>query len=322
MEPALKEILAAFPGKRVIVVGDVMVDEFIWGNSRRISPEAPVPVVEVRQRTHLPGGAANTAVNVASLGGHVLLGGVVGADAASEKLRAALADRGVPADSLMVDPSRVTTSKTRVMAQGKHVVRVDEERPAPLAAELENQLLTWAAREMPTAHACLLADYAKGVVSTRLARELLDLARQAGKPSIVDPNGTNLMRYRGATVVKPNLQEARRFCRADDDALDLEQIGRQLTEAIPGSALLVTCGPEGMALFRAGVPTVTIASAARAVFDVTGAGDTVAGTLALALAAGASLELAAHLANRAAGIVVGKVGTAAVTREELLADLS
>ena len=323
MEQALRRILAAFSGKRVLVAGDVMLDEYIWGDAWRISPEAPVPVVEVRQRTVLPGGAANAAANVASLGGRTLLLGVIGADWRGEKLRETLAQRGVAADGLVIDSARVTTTKTRIMAHGKHVVRFDEEQKTELAIPLEDELLAWAAKQVPTVDACVLSDYSKGVVSSRFAERFLEMARQAAKPAIVDPKGADFCKFRGATLVKPNLAEARRSCRLDSDStVPLLEIGRILVERLEGSAVLITCGREGMSLFRGGQSPITIPSVARTVFDVTGAGDTVTGTLALALAAGATAEQAAYLANRAAGIVVGKVGTAAVTQEELLADLA
>jgi rfaE bifunctional protein kinase chain/domain len=318
MDQIPKDLLTAFAGKRVLVAGDVMLDEYVWGEVHRISPEAPVPVVEIRRRTHLPGGAANTAVNVAGLGGQPILAGLIGDDAQGRILREILHQRSVVTPGLLVDPERVTTTKTRIMAQGKHVVRLDEEQPISLSPEQEDRLLAWAAQQMPMAHACILSDYAKGVVSARFARSFLDLARQAGKPTVVDPKDAEVSKFRGATIVKPNVSEARQGCRPAGAALALAEVGRQLVETLQGSALLITCGAEGMSLFRAGLPPLSIPSVARAVFDVTGAGDTVAGALALALAAGATIEQAAYVANRAAGIVVGKVGTASVTLEELM----
>jgi rfaE bifunctional protein kinase chain/domain len=315
----LKEIVAAFPGKRVLVVGDLMLDEYIWGEVRRISPEAPVPVVTVRRRTHVPGGAGNTAINVASLGGRALLAGVIGDDAAGGRLGEVLRQKGVTTDGLLVDPLRITTTKTRVVAHQQQVVRVDDEHTAPLAPELEERLLEIIDERLPGVDACILSDYAKGAVSARLAQEIVSRARRAGKPLVVDPKGTDFAKYRGATVVKPNIQEARQVCpHLGNSEPGPEDISRHLLGLLDGSALLLTCGADGMSLFEAGAGPVHIPSMARDVFDVTGAGDTVAGTLALALAAGASLELAAHLANRAAGIVVAKVGTAQATAAELL----
>ncbi|HXG08811.1 MAG TPA: D-glycero-beta-D-manno-heptose-7-phosphate kinase [Gemmataceae bacterium] len=313
-------LLGAFPRKCVLIVGDVMLDEFLWGDVRRISPEAPVPVVEMRRRTYVPGGAGNAAANVVSLGGRALLAGVVGDDHQAILLSEALRQRGVAADGLLADAGRPTTTKTRIVAHNQQVVRVDCEQRTPLAAPLENRLLQWIETHLDRADVCVLSDYAKGVVSGRLAEQTIRLARQAGKPVVVDPKGADYAKYRGATVIKPNVAETELFLKAEiRDERSLEEAGARLAEQLEGGAVLITRGPQGMSLFRAGRPPLHIPSAARDVFDVTGAGDTVIGTLALALAAGGTLEQAAHLANRAAGIVVGKVGTATVTPEELLA---
>jgi D-beta-D-heptose 7-phosphate kinase/D-beta-D-heptose 1-phosphate adenosyltransferase len=310
--------LAAFPGKRILLVGDVILDEYIWGDVRRISPEAPVPVVEVRRRTYLPGGAANAAANVVGLGGDALLGGVIGRDPQAGQLSQALAQARIAADGLIVDPERLTTTKTRIIAHSQQVVRMDAEQRTPLPAATEDALLRWAERHLRNVDACILSDYAKGVVSTRLAQEFIRRARQAGKPIVVDPKGTDYARYRGATVIKPNIHEVERVLKQEihDDA-DLQEAGSRLTALLEGTAVLVTRGARGMSLFRPGVAPVHIATVAQNVFDVTGAGDTVVATLAIALGAGAPFEQAVLLANRAAGIVVGKIGTATVTLDEL-----
>jgi D-glycero-beta-D-manno-heptose-7-phosphate kinase len=319
VEERLQELVAAFPGRRVLVVGDVMLDEYLWGDVQRISPEAPVPVVAIRRRTSVPGGAANTAANVASLTGEALLAGVVGDDPPAGRLRAALQGLGLAVEGLIVDRQRSTTTKTRIIAHHQHVVRVDEEHSTPLPGEVEEQVLRWLEDQVAGAHACVLSDYGKGVVSRRLAEHVIGLVRQAGKPVVVDPKGTDYVKYRGATVVKPNLAEAVLVCHQQGgDASTLEGIRRHLLNLLEGSAVLLTRGAEGMSLFERGVAPVHIPSMAQQVYDVTGAGDTVAGTLALALAAGATLPEGATLANRAAGIVVAKVGTAQATCAELL----
>ena len=318
-DDTLLDILAKFPGKCVLIVGDVMLDEYIWGEVRRISPEAPVPVVEIHRRTYAPGGAANTATNVISLGGRALLVGVVGRDQQAGKLREALVRCGVDAGGLVVDDERPTTTKTRIVAHSQQVVRVDSEQQATLRVELENMLLQWTESRLPEAHACVLSDYDKGVVSPRLAERCIWLAREAGRPVIVDPKGTNYGKYRGATVVTPNVHEAERALNHEINGhSDLLEVGQRLLDILEGSALLITRGPQGMSLFLDGTEPMHIPAVARNVFDVTGAGDTVVSTLALALAAGATLQQAARLANLAASIVVGKVGTATVTRDELL----
>ncbi len=313
------DIVNQFASKRVLLIGDVMLDEYIWGSVRRISPEAPVPIVEYERRTCQPGGAANTAANVASLGGKVALAGAVGADPQGAQLLELLRSVGMNVDGLIVAQERWTTTKTRLLAHSQQVVRLDYEQPHPLSEKREDELLSWAEQQMSHTDACVVSDYAKGLVSPRIAERFINLARRHDKPVLVDPKGTNFVKYRGATLIKPNSHEVERVLNHElkDDA-DLAEAGRRLLELLPGSAVLITRGQHGMSLFRAGLPTVHIPSIARNVYDVTGAGDTVASVLALALAAGADLEMSARLANQAAGIVVGKVGTAQVTREELM----
>lgn len=312
------ETRRAWIGRTVIVLGDVMLDEFVWGEVNRLSPEAPVPVVEARRRTVRPGGAANAAANVASLGGRVLLGGVVGNDAPSERLRGALAECGVDDRGLVVDAQRVTATKTRVVAHGQQVVRVDAEDRAPVSPEIEKALLDWLATRIEQCDALVLSDYNKGVVTRRVAEGAIALAREVARPIVVDPKEVDVGKYRGATVVTPNLREARQIVQAPlEDEQDLCEAGKRLVDLLEGSAILITRGAAGMSLFLSGQEVVHIPADAQAVFDVTGAGDTVVGTLALGLAAGLSLVDAARLANRAAGIVVGKVGTATVSLDEL-----
>jgi D-beta-D-heptose 7-phosphate kinase/D-beta-D-heptose 1-phosphate adenosyltransferase len=317
-ERLTRDLLAGFARKRVLIVGDVMLDEYIWGEVRRISPEAPVPVVEIQRRTYVPGGAANTAANVVSLGGTALLGSVVGCDHQSENLQTALVQCGVDPGGLIVEDERPTTTKTRVVAHSQQVVRVDSEVCRPLSAQTENSLLDWVEEQLRNADACILSDYAKGVVTPRVAEGCLRMARQAGKPVVVDPKGSNYAKYRGATVVKPNIHEAERLAGEEiTDGPSLAAVGQRLSHLLDGAALLITRGAKGMSLFRNGSQPVHIPTVAHNVFDVTGAGDTVLGALAMGLAAGLSLEQAAQIANRAAGIVVGKIGTATVTLEEL-----
>jgi D-glycero-beta-D-manno-heptose-7-phosphate kinase len=321
-DQTLRQIVAAFPGRSVLIVGDVMLDEYVWGETRRISAEAPVPIVEVQRRTYLPGGAGNAAANVVSLQGRALLGGVVGADEPARRLREALQERAIDARGLVVDAARPTTTKTRVIIQHQQVARMDHERRQPLSEALEEQLLGWVEQALPRADVCVISDYAKGVVSARVAQRFIGLARRAGKPVVVDPKGADYQKYRGAAVVKPNIHETERILKTEiETESDLLSAGHQLAVVLEGTAILITRGPKGISLFRAGEDVVHIPSVARTVYDVTGAGDTVVGTLALALAAGAGLDEAAQLANQAAGIVVGKVGTATVTIDEWLAEM-
>lgn len=314
----MRDIVDSFLNKRILVIGDVMVDEYVWGQVRRISPEAPVPVVEVVRRTFLPGGAANTAANVVSLGGQALLGGVTGEDSSAESLASVLGRYGVSSEGLIIDSSRPTTTKTRIMAHHQQVARMDLEQRLALPVQLEELLLSWARRQLPDVDACILADYDKGVISPRLASKVIAAAREMEKPVIVDPKGIDYAKYSGATIVTPNVHEAlKAIGREAADEVPIPQLARQIMQIATVDALLITRGAEGMSLFRPDVAALHIPAVARNVFDVTGAGDTVVSTLALALATGASLDDAARLANQAAGIVVGKMGTSTVTREEL-----
>jgi D-beta-D-heptose 7-phosphate kinase/D-beta-D-heptose 1-phosphate adenosyltransferase len=320
---SLADLLDGFAGRAVLVLGDVMLDEYIEGDVRRISPEAPVPVVEVKRRRFVPGGAANTAANVAALGGRPVLVSVVGQDRAGAVLREELGRHGTDPAGLCVDASRATTTKSRILAHSQQVVRFDVEERAPLTAADEGTLLAAVQRHLARAEACIISDYGKGVVTARVARECIRLARQAGRPVVVDPKGADYSKYRGATVVKPNLHEAERSAKVEiSGEPTLREAAVRLMELLGGSALLVTRGADGMSLFRPGAEPLHVPAVVRNVFDVTGAGDTVAGTLAMALAAQGHLEDAIHLANRAASIVVGKVGTATVTCDELRAELT
>jgi D-glycero-beta-D-manno-heptose-7-phosphate kinase len=314
--------LRSMTGMTVLTLGDVMLDEYVWGEVQRISPEAPVPVVQVQRRTHVPGGAANAAAGVAALGGRALLGGVVGADAHAERLREAVREKGLETDGLVVDPSRPTTTKTRVIAHSQQVVRTDAEDRSPLPRDVEATLLEWAAEHVPQVASVVLSDYAKGVVSPSLARRVIELGRTHGKPVVVDPKGTDYAKYSGATVMTPNAHDAGRAANVHVEAYeDLLEVARRLADVCDDTALLVTRGAAGMTLLTSDGP-VDIAAEAHEVYDVTGAGDTVVAVLAVALGAGMPLEEAVRLANAAAGLVVGKVGTATVTLEELEARLA
>ena len=312
------ELIDRLAAQRVLIVGDVMLDLNLWGQVRRISPEAPVPVVELERETAEPGGAANNAANAAAVGACAMLGGVVGDDSEGLRLRALLGARNVDAGGLVVETGRPTTTKTRVVAHNQQVVRVDREHTAAITPESEAALLRWVQGHLRGVGACIISDYAKGVVTAPLARGVIAAARAAGVPVVVDPKGTGYSRYRGAAVVTPNLHEAelaaRRTARGDAELAD---VAAQLSRELEGAALLVTRGAAGMSLFEPGAEPVHVRAETHQVYDVTGAGDTAITFLALALAAGAPLRAAMLLANRAAGVVVGKVGTATVTLDEL-----
>ena len=319
----LEDIVASFDSKRILIVGDVMLDEYIWGGVSRISPEAPVPVVEIKNRTFAPGGAANVAANVASFLGRAFLGGVIGKDTQGTQLRETLVQMGIDTSGLFADVKRPTTTKTRVIAHHQQVVRIDLEHKTSLLPQLEDKLLQWIEKHSRNVAACIVSDYAKGVVSRRLSENLIRLFQAAKKPIVVDPKGTDYVKYKHATVVTPNVQEAVGVVGGEiDSPSGLLKVGRKLLNILEGSAVLITRGAEGMSLFQKGKVVLHVRAVPRHVFDVTGAGDTVVSVLGIALAAGVKLEWAAELANLAANIVVGKVGTATVTMRELLNGIS
>jgi rfaE bifunctional protein kinase chain/domain len=313
----MTSVAESLRGARVLTVGDLMLDEYVWGQVSRISPEAPVPVVDVERRSWLPGGAGNTAAGVAALDAVSAVCGVVGDDGAGEQLRQALRECGIDCDAVVVEPGRATTIKTRVIAHNQQVVRTDfEERRQPGDA-VEEQLLRAIADAVSDADAVVISDYAKGVVSARVAEAAIGAAREHDLPVVVDPKGRNYAKYRGASVLTPNVLDTERAANIHIEGYDdLLEAGRRLRETLDGANLLVTRGAEGMTLLTAN-GTVDIAAEAHDVYDVTGAGDTVVAVLAVALAQGVELEAAVRLANAAAGLAVGRVGAARITLDEL-----
>jgi D-beta-D-heptose 7-phosphate kinase/D-beta-D-heptose 1-phosphate adenosyltransferase len=317
--------VGAFPRARVLVVGDLMVDRYYAGSVRRISPEAPVPVVEVSEELQRFGGAANVAHNLRRLGAAVELCGVVGQDAEGLWLRAELERAGIGVEGLIPDAGRPTILKCRIVAHHQQVVRFDRERGGPHPDEVQRAVEAHLRRVWPRVDAVVVSDYGKGLVQERLMDRLRALNRgRAARPVAVDPKSPEFSLYRRATVVTPNLAEALAAARVGpgQGAAGLEQAGAALSRAAGGAAILITRGEAGMSLFQPGSAPLHIPTVAREVFDVTGAGDTVVGVLALALAVGAPLPEAARLANTAAGIVVGEFGTVPVSREQLHAALA
>ncbi len=313
-------IIENFSRSRVLVVGDIMADHFIWGKVSRISPEAPVPVVEVRKDSFMLGGCANVLNNIFTMGGRVHLAGVIGTDETGKRLLAEFRSRGVDTGGVVVEAGRPTTLKTRIVAHGQQVVRFDREDCKPVQAKSVRKILSYIESLRDDLGALVVSDYNKGVVT----RPLLEGIRKviAGRPifTCVDPKQRDFSLYQGFDIVTPNHYEAGRAAGEEmQNGQDHVRVGMKLLQQYDFKALLMTRGEEGMSLFeRDGRMRHTAFPAeAREVFDVTGAGDTVIGVLALSMAAGASFREAAYLANHAAGIVVGKVGTAAVTREEL-----
>jgi D-beta-D-heptose 7-phosphate kinase/D-beta-D-heptose 1-phosphate adenosyltransferase len=304
-----------FSNTHVVVVGDVMLDRYLFGSTARISPEAPVPVVHVRDTDDRPGGAANVAVNLASLGVKTDLIGVIGTDAAGQALEDILVARGIACNFARVG-DRPTITKTRVQSRGQQLIRLDEENAADIPGDTMVQALRDA---LPAAGAVVLSDYGKGSLAE--VRELLDACRDAGVPALVDPKGTDFSKYQGATVLTPNQAEFEAVvgvCATEDE---LVSRGRALLDELGLAALLVTRSEKGMLLLEAGAEPVLLSTQAREVYDVTGAGDTVVAALAGALAGGEDFAAAAAFANVAAGLVVRKIGTATVTTGEISASL-
>jgi len=314
------QLISGFTGKSVLVLGDLMLDQFIWGKVRRISPEAPVPVVEVAKETYHLGGAGNVAANIKALGGTPIPVGLVGEDFAAGQLKSLLSTSGIEASGLLAAPERPTTVKTRIVAHSQQIVRADRESKAALTAENNASLAAAFLKWLPSAGAVVVSDYDKGVVNRALLSEVLPAAKRAGIPVLLDPKVHHADYYKPITLITPNHREAELLTGMTIESQEqLEQAGRKLLEKFDCPYALITRGEEGMSLFFPGgshhLPTF-----AREVFDVTGAGDTVIATLALAQAGGASMEESATLANHAAGLAVGKVGTATVNPAELLAD--
>lgn len=312
------EILQALRDRYVVVLGDVMLDEFVWGDVTRISPEAPVPVVDVRRESVHLGGAANVLANLVALGARGSVVGVVGNDRTGERLRVGLRELGTHDDSLIVDETRPSTTKTRIIAHSQLVVRADRESRIRVSANIEEKILSCLKDELKRADAFVVSDYDKGVVTPKILREILPIAYEK-VPVLVDPKLRNFNFYRPATLVTPNHFEALRMSDSEDTSDDgSHQAAKVIREKLGCDAVLITRGDRGMILLGADGEPVYVETAAREVYDVTGAGDTVIATLAGALATGATMLEAASLANHAAGIVVGKVGTATATADELL----
>ncbi len=317
--PGARALLRKMRGRRVLVLGDVMLDQFLWGKVTRISPEAPVPVVEIASETFHLGGAANVAANVRALGGEAIVAGIVGDDSAGARVRAALAEAGI-GDALRLAAGRPTTVKTRIVAHHQQVVRADREAPGEIDGALERAVLEGVRAALPSAGAVIVSDYHKGVITSAVMKSVMTLARRRGLPVLVDPKVAHFGLYRGVDLVTPNQTEAEQASgvriRGESDLL---AAGEQILRRLRSGAALITRGEHGMALFEPGQRPLQIPTAAREVFDVTGAGDTVIATLGLARCAGAAWPAAARLANLAAGVVVGKVGTATATPEEVMA---
>jgi D-glycero-beta-D-manno-heptose-7-phosphate kinase len=315
----LVSIIRKFRGKRVLVVGDVMLDVYIRGSVSRISPEAPIPIVETGEKPFSsPGGAANVAANISALGGQAGVVGVIGRDPAATELLRGLKERRVGTSALVTLTNRPTTEKTRIIAHTQQILRIDREVKSCLSRHEESQIVKKACEEIAKADAVVFEDYNKGVLTPSVIQQLLRFAKAKSKIVTVDPKLENLFAFKGVTVMKPNMKEAIAALGPDFNGDGVEAIGLELMARLNCKSIVLTRSEKGMTIFERGHPPRTIPAKAREVFDVSGAGDTTIATLTLALVAGASLFDAATIANYAAGIEVEKLGVATVTTEELI----
>jgi rfaE bifunctional protein kinase chain/domain len=338
--PRLKRLIPRLRGKRIGVLGDLMLDRYLWGTASRLSPEAAVPVVDFVEQSECLGGAGNVAANLAALGAKVEAFGVIGTDEAGRALQKCLRAGNIAEKGVIADSKRLTTVKTRIIARHQQIVRIDRERREPLRSDTEEKLLRTLFAALKHLDALVLSDYDKGLITDSFADRVLSAAHQLHVPVFVKPKTSRLYAYRGARAIVCNAKEAW-FIRVLGNEKSLEEAGLALLAHFGCSAVLITQGERGMSLFeegsprhihipatsfevtyaRVGQPGVERGATGRQVFDVTGAGDTVLSVLALGVAAGAPLADAAMLANTAAGVVVGKLGTATVSPQELAAAL-
>lgn len=317
------KIISRFKDTRILVIGDVMLDKFIWGTVSRISPEAPVPVVWSKSESFMPGGASNVANNIRALGADVYMCGLVGDDEAGRILVAELAKNGINNEGIVIDNTRPTTDKTRIIAHHQQVVRIDKESNGAVDNRILTQILSFAKDKIPYMDAVIIEDYGKGLIVPHLIKELVTLSRVHKKIIMVDPKQEHFGFYKGVTAVTPNRKETEAASGIKiKDADSLREVGRRLLQRLRSEAILITLGEDGMALFQKGNRFTHIPTVAQEVYDVSGAGDTVIAVFCLAKASGSTMVGAAHISNVAAGVVVGKLGIAVCSTKELKSHLS
>ena len=315
----IRDLLAKFGKQRILVLGDIMLDHYIWGKVERISAEAPVPVLEVQKEEFRLGGAANAALNVKSLGGEAILLGVTGKDSAAQELKQLMERKGLATDGLIADPDRNTTLKTRIVATNQQIVRIDRETQTDLGNEARTALLDSLHRLLSGCQALIIEDYNKGVMTSEVISGALELADSLRIPVAVDPKHRNFRQYRGVDIFKPNFRELQAILdREFENEDEFLAAASQLRGEMQIKNLIVTRGSLGMYVFDGGKQARHLPTAAREVFDVSGAGDTVISALTLAYVSGADIHLAARVGNHAAGVACGIMGTASVNPDELL----
>lgn len=315
----LREILNGGARKRIIVLGDLMLDRYLWGNVSRISPEAPVPIINIEDEEIRLGGAGNVANNLIGLGALPLMAGVVGDDEWGDRFRSMLSEKKLSSDGVITDKQRPTTMKTRIIGNNQHIARVDREKIHPIEEQIQNKILEFIRENIADVEAIVIQDYNKGVLATELIQQVIQLAREHDKITTVDPKFKNFWEFKGVTVFKPNKKEVEEaLARHIETQNDFLAAGEALLRKLDSEAVLITRGKEGMALFEKSAEPTFLETRARKVADVSGAGDTVIATLTFALAAQSSLQEAVTLANYAAGLVCEEVGVVPVEGEKLL----
>ncbi len=317
------KIVDRFSKTKILVIGDIIVDHFVWGKVSRLSPEAPVPIVEVSKESFVPGGSGNVAHNIAALKGQVFLCGVIGHDLVGSQIVELINDLGVDTNGVFTDAGIPTIQKTRIIANIQQIVRIDREDRESKDKTIITRGQQYLKETIPQVDAIIISDYGKGMISVPLLKETIKLAHRYNKVITVDPKVEHFLKYKGVTCITPNHLEAAQGIHypVPRDQAETEMLGEKIIKKLHCQSLLITQGEKGMTLFEQGKRSLHIPTMAREVFDVTGAGDTVISTLTLALAAGADLKQAAYIANHAAGIVVAKVGTATCSPEELKENL-
>ncbi len=317
------DIISKFVSRNILVVGDLMIDEYLWGETDRISPEAPVQIVSIQKEEFALGGAGNVINNIVSLGAKVSAAGVVGVGKKGQFLRQKLLELGVDTGGVVQEPHRPTTQKTRVIAANQHVLRIDRETQKAISQSTLEKISHFIEAKIPEVDVVLVSDYGKGLITRPLLSRLMIAAQKHKKITVVDPKGLDFTKYSGASLLTPNKKEAAQASGIEiSDEATLAQAGKKILDTVRLDKLLITCGKDGMVLLQQNKAPFTVRAEARQVYDVSGAGDTVLAVLGVALASGASFENSVALANTAAGIVVGKVGTATVSPQELSAALS
>jgi len=313
----LLKIIEQFKNKKILVIGDVMLDKYIWGEVSRISPEAPVQVVNVLKESYAPGGAANVANNIAALNGKSYIVGIVGDDEANKILLSELQKRNINVDGIFKDNNNPTIQKVRVIGRSQQLLRFDYEKKGYVDSNVESNILSFIEENIRSFDAIAISDYAKGVITKNLMKKLKEICKKNNKKIIVDPKPKHKDFYKNVTLVTPNHTEAHEILNIEIESEDeVSVIGKKLIEVF-NCPILMTRGEKGMSLFELNGEITNIPTKAKEVYDVTGAGDTSVATIALSLASGASLKEAAVIANHAAGITVGKVGTSTVSIDEL-----